>query len=84
MPDKDELDLCGILESLDDIKDELSSALESFELMFSDLESAFDDVHDELETIKDNVEWCTRQYQRYKRKIGLRIAEAGNTVDQHT
>ena len=72
LPTKEELELCGILESCEDISDDLSFALDSFELVRADLETAIDDLYDELESVKDQIESCTRHYLNCKKKIKLR------------
>ncbi len=75
MPEKKELDLLAALHFYNDAGDEMEDVLVSFETMQEEIETALDDLHDELELIKDHLDDCYRRYQGCLRKRGISIDE---------
>ncbi len=49
-----------------DIRDELEGALDSFRILFSDLELAIEDIGDELDTIEDHLCKTSRTLKRFR------------------
>ena len=58
--------LWEVLESYADVRDELDDVLSSFSLLQFELESAMDDISDELEAIQEHLSECDMVFRRYK------------------
>ena len=59
-----------ILNEYGDIRDELEDTLTSFRFMKEELESAMEDIADELDSIDRHVKMCDQVFRRFKVKKG--------------
>lgn len=64
------LTVWDVLNEYGDIRDELEDTLTSFTFMKEELESAMEDIADELEAIERHLKMCDQVFRRYKVKKG--------------
>ena len=64
-----------------DIRDELEDALDSFRILYGDLELAMEDIADELDAIEDHLTVTGRSLKRFRIPDNTSLPEADETED---
>lgn len=65
-----------MLDEYADIRDELESALQSFQILHYEISCAMDDICDEIEELEEHLAKCSSRLIRFKGSMRLKYGDA--------